>query len=171
MPSLVSTTPPFPPPLPLSIPNPDINQPGYASTLRDEVSQFNIHPIVFDIGHFRTKVSSPENLHMHITQLADYEPMFNALVQAAAGVDGFQPGDPKKGVDRMIDVLKQEGAAQGRPLPFRMPIGPDALAIVREQCHALLKTCDEWEDVIASTDFEGPKLGAWAEDTKDGGYV
>jgi hypothetical protein len=108
---------------------------------------------------------------MHITQLADYEPMFNALVQAAAGVDGFQPGDPKKGVDRMIDVLKQEGAAQGRPLPFRMPIGPDALAIVREQCHALLRTCDEWEDVIASTDFEGPKLGAWAEDTKDGGYV
>lgn len=98
-----------------------------------------------------------------VCQIEDYKPMFDGLMASMSLMDGYQPGDVKKGVQRIVDVLKGEGYAKGRKLPGRIPLGPDALAIVREKCKAELATCDEWEDLVASTDRDGPKEGAWAQ--------
>lgn len=79
------------------------------------------------------------------------------MVAGVGGVDGNQRGDTIKCVERMIDVVKSEGIATGRAMPKRMPLGPDSMEIMRTKCLETLKICDEWEDVICSTDLEPEK--------------
>jgi len=71
-----------------------------------------------------------------------------------------QPGDPDKAVKIMIDIVKEEGVAQGKTQPLRLPIGRDALATLRNKYVKYLELCDEWEDVITSTDFDVPDVKA-----------
>ena len=71
-----------------------------------------------------------------------------ALLKAS---DGKQKRDPRKGARRMIDVVKSEGMAAGRPMPKRLPLRKDSLKTIRERCIETLRLCDEWEEVIVST--------------------
>jgi hypothetical protein len=80
----------------------------------------------------------------------------------AATIPGNEPGDPKKCAERIIDVMKGEGLASGKPMPFQIPLGVDAITEIRERCETMLKTCNEWEDLIKSVEFEGPRQGFWA---------
>ena len=92
-----------------------------------------------------------------------YAPAWEDFGALVGSMDGTQPGDPKKGVERMIDVLKSEGMAKGRGVPLRIPIGSDACQMTREAAMASLKVCDDWAALSTSTDFDGPKLGFWAQ--------
>lgn len=58
-----------------------------------------------------------------------------------------QPGDPRKAVERMTDVVEGKGMAKekGCEFPVRMPMGRDCLAAVREKSMSTLKICHEWE--------------------------
>jgi hypothetical protein len=68
-------------------------------------------------------------------------------------LDGNQPGDPKKAVGLMIDPVKGEGCADGKTVPLRLPIGQDAREVIKTTCEEMLKTMEEWKDVIDRTDF------------------
>jgi hypothetical protein len=86
--------------------------------------------------------------------IADYDDMRNGIAQFVEGMNGSQPGDPKKAAKVMIDVVKGEGVAEGKVWPERLPLGTDVLATVRKRCEGNLEICNEWEDVIRSTDCE-----------------
>jgi hypothetical protein len=88
--------------------------------------------------------------------------MWAGLEDLAVTIHGNQPGDPKRGVERMMDVLKSEGMAKGKPVPLRIPIGEDAWQILRAKAAETLKVWDEWKALATSTDFPGPKQGFWA---------
>jgi hypothetical protein len=64
-------------------------------------------------------------------------------------------GDPEKFSERVIDLVKGEGLASGRPFPARIAFGSDALRLVRGGCNSTLQLCKEWEDVATSTDIDG----------------
>ena len=68
-------------------------------------------------------------------------------------VNGKQPGDPKKGVEVMLDVIRGEGIAAGRPTPLVLGLGSDISNTIKEVCDEKLKQLDKWKDVIYSTDF------------------
>ena len=68
--------------------------------------------------------------------------------------DKNQPGGPRKMVERVIDVLKSEGIATGKPMPKRLPLGRDAMAAILKKCEDTLALCKEWETLIISTDLE-----------------
>lgn len=70
-------------------------------------------------------------------------------------MDGTQPGDPIKGVKTMIDVLTGEGVAKGLKIPARMPIGGDAVEVVRGRAEEMLGVVRVWESVSGGTDVEG----------------
>lgn len=53
----------------------------------------------------------------------------------------------------MIDLMKGEGCAAGKTVPLRLLIGRDAREAVKTTCEEMLKTMEEWKDVIDSTDF------------------
>jgi hypothetical protein len=62
-----------------------------------------------------------------------------------------QPGDPQKGVEVMIDVIRSEGVAQGRTFPSNLALGSDCYAVIKSQTEAALKGLEEWQDVTKST--------------------
>ena len=72
------------------------------------------------------------------------------MVAAAQGIraslDGNQPGDPKKAVELMIDLVKGEGCAADRAVPLRLPIGRDGQDYVRGNA-------EDNGGVIDSTEF------------------
>ncbi|KAL8893656.1 MAG: hypothetical protein Q9192_005048 [Flavoplaca navasiana] len=126
---------------------------AYTENLQIELSPFNVRSIVFEPGHFRTSIISPTNRKESFSIHEDYAPMLEVLHKHAEKNNGNQPGDPKRGVEVMIDVIKGEGVAKEKEMPPRLPLGADALDVIRSKCLATLKICDEWEATIKSTDF------------------
>ncbi|MNF06517.1 short chain dehydrogenase [compost metagenome] len=68
-------------------------------------------------------------------------------------VHAKQPGDPKKLAERVVDVVTGTGVAEGREMPFRLPLGTDAFSYILDKCDEVKKQIEPWEDVIKSTDF------------------
>lgn len=68
--------------------------------------------------------------------------------------DGKEKGESRKRVKVMVDVVKGEGMALGKDMLRRMPLGKGCLETVRRNCIEMLELCDEWEEVIGSTDFD-----------------
>lgn len=122
--------------------------------LRQEAAHLNIKSIIFELGLFRTKCFAPENIRNNSAPIADYDPIRNAVAEFVQHIDGNQPGDPKKAVEIMIDVVRGEGKAEGKAMPERLPLGPDCLMTMRKRCVSNLAICNEWEDVIRSTDYD-----------------
>lgn len=125
-------------------------------SMNKELSGFGIKCIIFELGFYRTQVFSDRNFRFNtpnIPAYAEFNKMVKAFIQAT---HNNQPGDAKKAVERMIDVVKGEGMAEekGGEFPLRMPLGTDGLAAVREKCLATLKICEEWEKIITSTDVD-----------------
>ena len=130
---------------------------GYVECLQKEIAQFGIQAVIFEPGYYRTKIFSAQNCKVSPPTHEDYNTIFAAMVAGVGAVDGNQRGDSVKCVERMIDVVKSEGMAAGRPMPKRLPLGPDSMEIMRTKCLETLQMCDEWKDLICSTDLEPEK--------------
>jgi hypothetical protein len=114
-----------------------------------------IKNLVFELGYFRTKVMDPENVKFRSTiAIADYDDIRKQIKQNVVGINGKQPGDPKKAVEIMVDLVRGEGVAEGKEVPERLPLGKDCLATMRKKTVGNLAICNEWEDVVCSTDVE-----------------
>ncbi|PSN67191.1 hypothetical protein BS50DRAFT_610419 [Corynespora cassiicola Philippines] len=100
---------------------------GWYDCLRQEIARLGIKSIIFELGFFSKKIINPDNVKLHSDAIEDYKP----------GTNGNQPGDPK-----------EQGVAQGKPLPERLPLGPDCLATLRKKFMQNLAICSEWEEVI-----------------------
>ena len=89
------------------------------------------------------------------TKFEEYEEVTKGLFEAMNVYNGKQPGDPEKAVARIIDVVKQEGVAEGRGIPPKLILGPDGFERVRQKCEETLELLKKWEDVSSSTNFDG----------------
>lgn len=63
-----------------------------------------------------------------------------SFAEVSASINGKQPGDPKVGVKRTVNVFKGESMAEWRPMPLKMSIGKYMVHIVRKNCEAWLET-------------------------------
>ncbi|PMD25718.1 NAD(P)-binding protein [Hyaloscypha hepaticicola] len=139
---------------------------GFAETLNLEVSQFGIKVLHFDVGHFRTPVLAQAKSRVALKDIDDYAPMINVIAAISPSMHENQPGDPRLGIARMVDMIKGEGMAEGKEIPWRVPIGTDAVEIIKERCEETLRLIEQWKEFSRSTDFPGPKQGFWAEEEK-----
>lgn len=122
--------------------------------LQQETAHFGIQSVIFEPGYYKTKLLSPTNVKTAASRISDYEEIDKAISGFVAATNGNQPGDPRKLAERIIDVVKSEGMAAGKPIPQRLPVGRDSMAAIKKKCEATLKLCEEWEALITSTDFE-----------------
>lgn len=81
----------------------------------------------------------------------DYANVSKAVGGFVAGMNDNQPGDPNKAAGIMNNVVKGEDNAIGKPMPERLPLGPDVLRIIRKKCTETLEIYQNWESVIAGT--------------------
>lgn len=92
-------------------------------------------------------------MKVEVDDLDAYAELNDKMITLADQLHGKQPGDPRKAAERILDVVRDEGMAKGKPWPKRLPLGPDALIGIRGKCEETLDLCKEWEDVIISTNF------------------
>lgn len=67
--------------------------------------------------------------------------------------NGKQPGDPLKGVEIVVDVVRGEASAVGKAFPTVLALGSDCYNVVKSESEATLLALEEWKDVTTSTDF------------------
>ncbi|KAK3169840.1 putative secondary metabolism biosynthetic enzyme [Lepraria neglecta] len=122
-------------------------------SLQKEIEVFGIKCIIFEPGFYRTKAFSAQNFHFNVPRIPEYAEFNKGLRGFIEACDKNQPGDPTKFAERVIDVIKGEGLAEGKDMPIRLPLGSDGLEVMRRKCLETLKLCEEWEKLIVSTDY------------------
>jgi NAD(P)-dependent dehydrogenase (short-subunit alcohol dehydrogenase family) len=126
---------------------------GAVESLRLDVAPFGISTLLVEPGRFRTTLLSDQNLKATGSTIGDYAEAGTNLREGLAAEDRRQPGDPVKLVEIVLDVVRGEGVAQGREMPFRLPLGTDCYEEVRGKCQETLRLLEEWKAVGLSTDF------------------
>lgn len=112
-------------------------------------------------GEFRTKIFSETNVAFEPTTIDDYAGIHAAVKEGLQKADYAQPGDPDKAAERLVDGVKGQGGALGRPMPTRLVLGADAIQAIRNKCQTLLKVCDEWEEFGSDLNYEGVVTGGF----------
>ncbi|KAF8584680.1 NAD-P-binding protein [Ramaria rubella] len=86
-------------------------------------------------------------------EILEYAEIRNATRENILAIQGKQPGDVTKAANVIVDVVRKEGLAEGRPWEGTLYLGSDAKRDVLGKCHETLKTLAEWGDVAKSIDF------------------
>jgi NAD(P)-dependent dehydrogenase (short-subunit alcohol dehydrogenase family) len=129
---------------------------AYGEGLAQEVAQFNIKVLICEPGGFLT--SSIQNVNSASMGLAKEIPDYDVLRQERSTVrDGIEKtyvGDPKKGMKVLVDIVTEEGVAEGRRWPLYLWLGTQAHGAVENQLQRVRKTYEEWKDVTTDLDFD-----------------
>ncbi|KAH6880689.1 hypothetical protein B0T10DRAFT_519016 [Thelonectria olida] len=128
---------------------------GLAESLWRETEPLGIRTLMIEPGRFRTLLLSNTNLKVVQSAIPDYARPSEEFSKMLATEDRTQPGDVDKGVSIIIDLVRGEGVADGKKIPFRLPLGTDCYESIKEKCEGTLRVLDEWKDVINSTDHAG----------------
>ncbi|KAH7923191.1 NAD(P)-binding protein [Leucogyrophana mollusca] len=126
---------------------------GLSETLNAEISPFGLRSICFEFGFFRTNFMAPDHRTPYQPRITDYNPMTEEMNKIFLAVDRNQPGDPVKGVELVIDVIKNEGIAKGKTFPTVLALGSDTYDLAKGTSELTLKRLEEWKDLTQSTDF------------------
>ena len=98
--------------------------------------------------------SSNLKIKKGVEAVPEYERFYEETLPSIAAESGNQPGDPRKLVDIVLDLVKGEGVAEGRKVPLRVLLGQDAWEEVGGKLRGTLADMQEWEAVTRSTDLD-----------------
>jgi len=126
---------------------------GLVEALGRETAHMGIRSLLVEPGRFRTKLLSTGNLDVVQSAIPEYCEASKDFVHGLAMEDQTQPGNTEKAVEIILDLVRKEGCATGREVPFRIPLGTDCYESIEEKCEATLRLLDDWKTVIKSTDY------------------
>ncbi|KAE9365403.1 oxidoreductase,short chain dehydrogenase-like protein [Stipitochalara longipes BDJ] len=127
---------------------------GAVETLNLETKPLGIQSLLVEPGFFRTDLLNSNNVVYIDSKIDDYKPVTESLFATFKGYNQQQPGDPAKGVQRIIDTVKSENDAAGKDFPVSLALGSDAVEQLRNKCKETLKLLDEWEPVSSNTNYD-----------------
>lgn len=119
---------------------------GLSEALAAEVAPFGIRVLIVEPGAFRTEFGGQR---MHRSQIIEAYAASTGPTRAAVdGMDGTQPGDPRKAARAILEVLDSPDP------PLRLALGNDAVDNIAAH-HELLRTdLTRWEKLSRSMDLE-----------------
>ncbi|KAJ7884199.1 hypothetical protein B0H14DRAFT_2339192, partial [Mycena olivaceomarginata] len=133
--------------------------PVFSETLASEVAQFSIRVLIIEPAAFRTGalISNP-------MYTGNPLPAYDAM--RAAAIDGYKwtqenvTGDPAKAMEAVVDVVRGEGKAAGRPWSLYLVLGDVGVSGVTEKCDTIKNVVlvERWRDVSTGLDFDPEEL-------------
>ena len=127
--------------------------PALAETFAVELAPFKIPVLLVAPGAFATEGIHGQGFSTH-NAIAVYDAMREAARLRYISLSGSAKGDPDKAMEAVVDVVKGQGVASGKPWPLYLILGEDAHRDVEMKCRKVLATLDEWKDVALSTNLD-----------------
>lgn len=118
-----------------------------------ELAPLNIKVLLVAPGAFRTEGIYGEPFD-ESNPIPDYDEMRTKLKLRFKTIPGTEKGDPSKASEAIVDVVRGEGVAKGRPWPNYLILGQDAEADIRAKSEKILTLLDEWADVTRGVNFD-----------------
>ncbi|CDO70994.1 hypothetical protein BN946_scf184830.g26 [Trametes cinnabarina] len=116
-----------------------------AETLNVELTPFGIRSLIVEPGGFRTN-----SLGLPWTEeslISDYDQLRETAKARFSGVSDSFRGDPAKAMELLVDVVRGEGQAVGKPWTLYLPMGDLADSAIRAKMKKVLEALDEWKDL------------------------
>ncbi|KAJ6544483.1 short-chain oxidoreductase [Mycena capillaripes] len=126
---------------------------GISESLHLEIAPLGLRSTCIDFGYFRTTFLDPAHRAPYIPRIEDYNEITKKSNDALLAYDGKQPGDPAKGVEVVIDIVRGEGLAAGKAFPTSVALGSDCYKVIKAEAEAVLARLEEWRPLSESTDF------------------
>lgn len=126
---------------------------GLSLSLNEEIAPLGLRSICFEPGYFRTEFLSADNRGADKLRTEDYREIVDSTNAHLNASNGKQPGDPKRGVEVIIDVVKGEGIAAGKEFTPVIALGSDAYATIKDAATHALERLENWKEVTMSTDL------------------
>jgi NAD(P)-dependent dehydrogenase (short-subunit alcohol dehydrogenase family) len=131
---------------------------AYVMSLQKEVRSFGIRCVSFESGGFPTHLGQPRDagdtaFGTEEAGIAEYGPLLGQVAgMFMADPMSFMPGDLTKVGPTIVDVVKDEGVAAGKPWAVHVVIGSDSYGSIKQRCAEELQLLERWKDVSFNTD-------------------
>lgn len=119
---------------------------GFSESLAQEIKPLGLHLTLVEPGGFRTDFA--ETAKGSVTPMAEYAATVSGIRDYLRNQGGRQPGDPRKAAQVILQLASQENP------PLRLPLGSDALALLRQRYQESLDELNRHAAVTRSTDFD-----------------
>ncbi|KIP06314.1 hypothetical protein PHLGIDRAFT_119106 [Phlebiopsis gigantea 11061_1 CR5-6] len=124
---------------------------AWGEGLSSELKPFGVRVLIVQPGAHRTTILTTSHANpLGGQQLPDYEAMRQAGAKRYIDQNGKQPNDPVKAMTAVVDVIRGEGQAAGKPTPLWLVLGQDAENDLREHVKVRLESLEEWKDITRS---------------------
>ncbi|KAJ4146737.1 hypothetical protein NW765_016661 [Fusarium oxysporum] len=120
-------------------------------SLNLETRPLGIRTLLVEPGYFRTEFLNEKKAVYIDTKIDEYKPLVDNLYPQVKEIHQQQPGDPAKGVARILDVVKYHTA--GEDFPISLALGDDALNTIQKKCNDTLELLDKWREKSSNTSF------------------
>jgi NAD(P)-dependent dehydrogenase (short-subunit alcohol dehydrogenase family) len=120
---------------------------GFSEALAQEIKPLGIKLTIVEPGGFRTDWAGASMAYA--TPLDAYRPSVGAMREFLQPYAGQEPGDPRKAANVIIGITDEANP------PLRLPLGNDALAVLRHGYKANSDELERWARLAQSTDFDG----------------
>jgi NAD(P)-dependent dehydrogenase (short-subunit alcohol dehydrogenase family) len=120
---------------------------GFSESLAAEMEPFGVKVTILEPGRFLSDRPRPRTATVEPGE--DYRSTVGSTIEQL-GTGARPPGDPAKAARVIMQV-----AALAEP-PLRLPLGTDALHLIRAADEARLAEMDRWWALSASTDADDP---------------
>ncbi|KAI0746292.1 NAD-P-binding protein [Daedaleopsis nitida] len=118
---------------------------SYGETLSAELAQFSIRVLIAVPGTFNTPLPHPI-IDGHIDDYNPAREQLRRIVDRAKNMPN--KGDPAKGMDALMDVVRGEGRAEGKTgMPLWLFLGDDCIADIKGRAARLQGVAEEWASV------------------------
>ncbi|KAF4483475.1 NADPH-dependent 1-acyldihydroxyacetone phosphate reductase [Fusarium agapanthi] len=129
----------------------------YIESLHKKVRPFGISCFGFICGNFPTRLGHPGDedgpeFAIQGPSIADYNKLMAELGLMFAKAFAQRTGELDKVAKVMVDIMKGEGIAAGKPWAVGIAIGSDAFDCGEQKCEEQLKVLNEWKDVSYAKD-------------------
>ncbi|EDN06769.1 hypothetical protein I7I51_09153 [Histoplasma capsulatum] len=78
----------------------------------------------------------------------------NDSLQRFLVLDGKQPGDPAKAVERIMEVINGTGMGEGKTGFLRLPLGLDCVLRTQQKIASVQQNFAAMQETAASTNFD-----------------
>ncbi|MGF6962965.1 oxidoreductase [Paraburkholderia youngii] len=120
---------------------------GLSESLAQELHPFGIGVTLVEPGGFRTNFAGG-SLKWSENELPDYSETVGQMRRYMSSYHGTQAGDPAKAAEAIVRAVSADAP------PLRLPLGPDAVDVVRKKLASVQDNLETWLEVSSSTNFD-----------------